>query len=320
MGSPLTITLVGSVPLMRATAKLSLDNAYISGYDAVDAFDEVNAVTLNVLELYPSKNVTLNGIKSFAEGRVDEDIVNAASLMVAADGVLKDVFLKVINYKEEMLLPVSELKVFDGGIYAKVGENPIVIGSRELMNEFEIKCPSADYEHKYVKSGRDILYISVNSEVSAMFVVTYQKSEEAQRNMDKLASREPSLLVVSSDPNLTPERIGHDFDYPEEFIRIIPSDLLDTLNDISSPCERDDALVISCGRLSVLRMLTSVFSIKKSITTATVLQLAGLVIGYALTAFLAFTGSIQSLGFIQLMIFQIFWALVVIVFPNIKSI
>ena len=74
------------------------------------------------------------------------------------------------------------------------------------------------------------------------------------------------------------------------------------------------------GSEARLHALALVHSVKQSIVIGTVLQMAGLILGYALTAFLAFSGAIATLGFGQMAIYQLFWAVATIVFSNLKKI
>lgn len=59
-------------------------------------------------------------------------------------------------------------------------------------------------------------------------------------------------------------------------------------------------------------------TLKRSVTTGTVIQLAGLVLGYALVIFFAFTGSMSLMGFESMLLFQMFFALAAIIVPSLK--
>jgi len=69
-----------------------------------------------------------------------------------------------------------------------------------------------------------------------------------------------------------------------------------------------------------LRALAAIHSIKQAMVVGTVLQMAGLVLGYALVAFLAFTGAMSAIGCGQLAIYQLFWAVAIMLIPNLKKI
>ena len=69
-----------------------------------------------------------------------------------------------------------------------------------------------------------------------------------------------------------------------------------------------------------LHALSAVHTVKQSIVIGSIMQMAGLILGYAVTAFLAFSGSIAALGFGKLAIYQLFWMVIALLFSNLKKI
>lgn len=322
MASPLTPTIVGNLPLLRAASKLSGEGAFLSGYDAVEQFEEMNAAVVDATDLYPSGMVVLHGIKAFAQSRIDEAILDAASVMCKVDGLLKNIFLEMIGQKTDILKSVDALSYEDGrGLCAQVDKKLVLIGNRDLMAAHGVDMPSRDYEKKFVKGDREILYLANSGEVTAMFVLSYKPRADIARRLEALAKRQMSLIIHATDPNITPAKIASDFSFPEEFIRIMPAVLRDDYAALAAPRAQGRAHIMSLQGPSVrLRALAAVHTLKQAIVAGTVLQLSGLVLGYALVAFLAFTGAISSLGFIQMLIYQLFWAGAVMLLPNLRRI
>jgi cation transport ATPase len=323
IASPLTLTMVSNLPLFRACRYLNKRGAFVSGYEAVAELSEVDAVTLDASEIYPAQTVVLHGIKPFAQSRIDEAILDAASAMCSVDGLLKSVFLEMIGHKTGMLKPVSAMTYEDQkGLRAVVDGKPVLIGNRELMLSKGIDTPSQDFEQKFVKSDRDILYLANSGEVTAMFVLSYKPNEEMAAILSGFAKREIRLVVRSTDPNITARKIAEDYQYPEEFIRIIPAQEQEAYAKLTAPRERAQALLIAKKGMPGARMraLAAVLALRQSIRLGMVLQLTGLILGYGLTAYLALADAIGTMGFLQLMIFQLFWAVCVILLPNMRKI
>lgn len=315
MASPLTALLVENTPLLRASRALSKAGAFVAGMESVEKFQEVNTVAVDANGLYPVGSVELHSIKSFAQSRIDEAILDAASLMVRVDGLLKDIFLEMIGGNTRILKQVDQVAYYDrAGLCAEIDGKTVLIGSRTLMEQFNISMPSKDYEKKFVRGDREILYLANSGEVTAMFVLSYRTSPAIERWLDVLARREISLVVQSTDPNITEARIAKDYGYPEEFIRIIPAKLRDKYLETVAPRKRGRAYVMSIGGFPVrMRALAALLTLRRSIMTETALQIAGLILGYALVAFLAFSGAVASLGFVQILIYQSFWAAAILI-------
>lgn len=322
MASPLTPTIVGNLPLLRAAKGLSREGAFISGYNAVETFEDMNCVAVDSGELYPAGAVEMHGIKAFAQSRIDEAILDAASLMCRVDGLLKNIFMEMIGNKSDILKPVTDVVYKDGkGLGAQVDGKMVLIGNRALMSAYGVEMPSQDYEKKYVKGDREILYLANSGEVTAMFVLSYRPNPEVARWLQVLAKKELSLIVHATDPNITPKKIAADYRYPEEFIQVIPSELRERYLTLTAPKERAKAYVMSLAGTAIrLRALAAIHTLKQAMVVGTVLQMAGLVLGYALVAFLAFTGAMSAIGFGQLMIYQLFWTAAIALIPNMKKI
>jgi len=322
MASPLTPTIVGNLPLLRAAKRLSPKGAFISGYDAVEAFEDMNCVTVKATELYPKGAVELHGIKPLAQSRIDEAILDAVSVSCRVNGLLSEALLNMIGGNKSILLPVDEVSYENAaGISAMVNGKHVLIGRRSLMEKYEVPMPPADYEKKFTKGGKKVLFVANSGAVTAMLIVSYRPGKKAAAWVNALGRKEMGLIVYTNNPNITAKKISADFHYPDEFIRVMSADLHDEYAALTAYRERDNAYIVSpVGSEARLHALAVVHSIKQSIVIGTVLQMAGLILGYALTAFLAFSGAIETLGFGQLAVYQLFWAVAAIVFSNLKKI
>lgn len=318
--APFTSAIVGNLPLYRGARILSKSGAMIAGYEALDHFDDAGALALNVNELFEDGSMTLHGIKAFADQRIDEAIVDAASVIAACGGLLTDIFMQMIGGKEELLKPVDDLVYEDGmGLSAWVDGKRVLIGSRELMLNHEIQTPDRDYELKFRRDGREVLYISNSGELTAMFIVSYNPSPDVVDELAELIDRNISLIIHTTDPNVTSQKVSDLFSYPSDLIKILPAKLYGEFDQLTSPRKRARAEIAYTGSiLSKLQVFKTVATLKRSVTTGTVIQLAGLVLGYALVIFFAFTGSMSLMGFESMLLFQMFFALAAIIVPSLK--
>lgn len=309
MASPLTATIVAALPLYKACCSLSSDGSFISGYNSVDKFEDTNGILLDARELYKQEDVILHGIKVFGDMRIDKSLVEAASLMYASNGLLKQVFLDTLEGRVSMLQKVTDLKSYKGGIGGVCQDTEVIMGSRELMERFSVPLPSREYEQKFLKDDGKVIYLAANGNLEAMVVVSYSPSQEAAEYLDQLSKYAPAIIVRSDDPNIDAEKIASDFDYPEEYIKMVEPQYYERVDEIRKGSEMGRAYAMVSGDGSRLRLIRAIVTLKKNITASTVLQVAGLIIGYAMVALMAFTGNLKMLGFLQIMIYQVFWAI-----------
>ncbi len=319
--SPLTATMVGNLPLYRATAKLNKEGSAISGYTAVEQMDGVKAIALNATELFPAGCVELHGIKTFAQGRIDQAILDAASVMCSVEGLLTDIFMQIIGSNVSMLKRIDTLVYEDGmGISAWVDGKRVLIGNRELMRHHGIDTPSDDYEQKFVGGGRDILYLANSGEVTAMFVLSYKANEEIARQLERFAHLDTHLVIYTTDPNITIAKVASSYEYPSDLIRLVPANLHTEYRSLTEARPTASAQMVSVGGpVSRMHAISAAITVKSSIQMGMMLQLFGMVFGYVVITYLAFMGTVSAMGFFQLMIYQLFWAAAVIIVPNIRK-
>ena len=311
MASPLTATIVAAMPLFKASNALSPDGIFVSGYNAVDKFEDTNGILLDARELYKQEDIILHGIKVFGDMRIDKSLVEAASLMYASNGLLKDVFLDTLEGDISMLKKVTDLRGYEGGLSGICRDTEVLMGSREFMERFNIDLPSREYERKFQRGDSRCIFLASNGSLSAMIVVSYKPCEEARDYLAKLEKYAPAVIVKSEDPNIDAKKIAEDFDYPEEYINMVREKNYAGVDEISRGTERARAYAMTGKSSGRLRLINALVALKKNITAATVFQMTGLIIGYAVVALMAFTGNFSMLGFLQIIIYQVFWAIVI---------
>ncbi len=313
--SPITAAIVENLPLARATKKLSRHGAMIGGFSTLEEYAGTNAVVLKDSELFPQGFIILHGIKMFRENLVDQTIQDAASIMHSCGGTLSGVFMDTIGSDEKMVKKVENLVYEDGmGISAWVDGKRVLMGNRELMIHHGIDIPSRDYEMKFLRDSRELLYLSNSGELMGMFVMSYEFNEEIAAELDRLADRNIHLVVCSNDPNVTADRIAETYAFPKEMIRVLPAKSHGDYDNLAMARDRAKAALAYTGSsLSMLKAINAVFSVRSSITAGTVIQILSIVLGYFMIVLFAFMGSMSTVTFWSLILYQMFWAAAVFV-------
>ena len=86
----------------------------------------------------------LHGIKTFAGARIDEAILDAAAVSIAAGGPLSSVFRRIIQNRTDILKEVDTLVYEqDMGMSGWVGGRRVLIGNRRLLENHGVDVPLA---------------------------------------------------------------------------------------------------------------------------------------------------------------------------------
>ena len=222
--TPLTATIAANWPMLRLSNKLTPNGAMVAGYESISKFADTEGIVVRASDIFPPENVTLHAIKAFDQSKIDSVILDAASVVCSTQGMLSGVFTKIIGADKSMLHPVENITYEDGmGLSAWVKGKRVLIGNRELMIHHGVEVPSTDYEKRYVKDSKNIIYLSNSGELSAMFVISYNPNNAVMDELDKLADNGMYLIVETSDPNITAEKIHAAYDFPMELLQIMPA-------------------------------------------------------------------------------------------------
>ncbi len=321
IASPLSAMIIGTMPVMRTCRELNKQNTMIAGGYTAETFAEADSVLLDIDELFPNGSIILHGIKTFAQGRIDEAILDAASVICSTRSTLSGIFINVVQGDHNLLKPVDSIVYEDGmGLSAWVNSKRVLIGNRELMLNHGVDIPSHDYEGKYVGGGRDILYLSNSGELTAMFVLSYNADPEVARSLGLLAKRGIRLVVNCSDPNVTIEKIVELYGYPADQIQLLSSKYQAKCSELTKEREKAPAAAVYNGSLSALSdLLASCGAIRATSFLAALLEIIGIVLGFVLVVFFLFTGHIDSLGVHWIAGYQLAWLGIIMLVAGLRK-
>lgn len=310
-----------SVPMYRAARKLKKFGGVLFDTTEIEDYYDVNAVTVTAHELFPEGAVQLFGIKTFSGTRIDEALLDAASVIHASGGILYDVFSEILAGDENLLRPVDTLVYEDAmGVSAWVDNKRVLIGSRELMINHGIRVPSKDYETRYLNEGHELIYLSTSGDLTAVFLVKLEAAPQVTAALEKLASNDMKVVVKTVDAVITRQKLGGLFDVSPELFKIIPARLHDEYDRLNSECERVSTSVASSeGFFSFANTLVVVKRLRTVLSLSSVIQVSAIILGLILIALFALVFTSGSISPFSLLIYQLVWTAATIAVPMMKS-
>ncbi|HIW74296.1 MAG TPA: hypothetical protein H9684_08220 [Firmicutes bacterium] len=294
LSSPLAVLSSTNFPLLRAAGRALRRGAMLTGWRAAEEFGGAHALAVDALDLFPSESVLLHGIKTFSGTRIDEAILDAAAVSIAAGGPLSSVFRRVIQDRTDILQSVDTLVYEqDMGMSGWVGGRRVLIGNRRLLENHGVDVPSRDYEARYTKDHRQLVYLSTAGELSAMFVVSYLADEGIAAALEALEGAGITLLVRTCDPNVTEEMVCRVFDLDPYYVEIMGAPAGRRYEQLTAEeKEKNEAVMASNGRLEgIAYALTCCRRLRGASHLAVALQIVGGALGLALSTVLSlYTG------------------------------
>jgi len=317
-----SVMLVVNLPMLRASAKNSELQGVVIGYDCVEEFSETNSVLVDAEQLFPQGSVKLSAIKVFSDTRIDEAIVEAASLATQAGSILKNMFYDIIAGKTELLNPVESYIFEDSmGLCSWINNKRVLLGNRELMINHSIEgVPPINKEKEYTANGRSAVYLSISGELSAMFLVEITPSMEVRQAFRDLQKEGVYSMIRTVDSLVTINRLSELFEISPEYLKLIPFRVHEQFAEITEYRMKQKATLACSGKFSSLAsLILSCRRMKTTIGFGIGLQAVAILLGILIFLAMAVIENFQALTASMAVIYNFIFTAVLLVFQMIRK-
>lgn len=317
------MTFVSNLPLNNVSKKLIKNKGVIFGYQSVDDFYDTNSILVEAQDLFPEISVKLTGIKVFSDTKIDEAMLEAASLTHHAGSIMKGLFDDAILGRDSVLYDIDNFSYEDSlGLCGWINNKRVLFGSRELMNSHNIEgMPTKAKENELAGENKEAVYLSVSGNLSAMFVVELKAESNIKYWINQLYKNNVHLIVKSVDSCITLKRLSQIFGIPEEFIRIIPKKLHAEFDNQTRKSERLSASMACSGRFSEFaQLIMATKAIHSCSVTGLIVQAISILLGTGMGILMVASKSFGYGGMssMALVIYNLVFAVVTFLTVNIK--
>lgn len=315
MTTGLQVFAVALLICMPATAHISMSRpahilqkrlghlgAVLCGWQGIRHAERNAVCPLSCQDLFPPETVKLNGVKFF--GSIDHGWTTAcaAALARANDSALLPLLEQLPRGRDGMNQLVQDLHVYEGGVSAVVSGVPAALGTADFMQRLDVEVPSS-------ARINDAVYICINGELSAVFVVSYQRSKAAAAGLRNLCGwRSLTPVLVSSDFMLTPHFIREKLGVKIKRIQFLPFDarkqLQDTHPDANAPVI---ALTTNKELSAKAYAINGAWALRSAQSSGANIHMLSGSMGLILTALLIILGAPEMLTGTNTLLFMVAW-------------
>lgn len=320
--SAVSLMLVVNLPMEKASKKNSELQGALLGYDAVEEFADTNSVLIDAAQLFPQGSVTLSAIKVFSDTRIDEAIVEAASLTNQSGSILKNMFYDIIAGKTELLDPVESYIFEDSmGLCGWINNKRVLLGSRELMINHSIEeVPSAAKEQEYTRGGRSAVYLSISGELSAMFIVEISPSLEVKRALTELSKQGVYTVIKTVDSLISINLISELYGVSSEYFKLLPFRLYEKYEETVSYEPKVTATAACSGKFAALSsIICGCKNLRGTITTGIALEAVSVLLGIMICFAMVLLKCFGELSATMTCAYNLCFALVFAVFQTFRK-
>ncbi|MDE6679092.1 MAG: hypothetical protein K2K02_08630, partial [Ruminococcus sp.] len=287
---------VANVPLERVSNRVLIKKGIMLGYQSVDDFYDTNSVLVNTDSLFPEHSIQLSGVKVFSNTKVNEALLEAASLTTHAGSVMRHLFSDVVDENNDILYNIENFSYEESmGLCGWIHNRRVLFGNRELMHSHNIEgLPTKTKEAEYISNGQEAMYLSISGNIAALFTVEIRADREVKRWARQLAKHKIFMIMKSVDPCLAPEKISTLFGISRSMFRILPKKLHGDFNKETKKTIRLSASIACSGKFSSFaQLIIGTKVVHSASVTGLIFQTVSIVLGFLLCTVLLISKAFQ---------------------------
>ena len=319
---PISTLLAVNFPVKKLCKTLTGYGAMLTGYPSIKQFCDSTAIMIDAGELFPADAIELEGIKTFENYNVDESLLCGIAVLKEAQNPIANAFESVVTEAKETLPEVESVLYEDElGLVGWINGERILVGSRSLMDKYQVETPAVDYEEKYTSAGSQITYLSRSGSLVAMLVTRYHADPELKSEMQRAEANGMSFLIRTTDHNITDDLVAKLYNLFYRSIKVLPTGLGNVLKEAQSVEEESSrAYLITHGKAAGLaRAVSGCVRIKQNISLAIIIQLIAVILGILIASPVVLYADVGVMGTLEVLIYSLFWAAAAIVAPAIQK-
>ena len=320
LGASFAATLINAVPTGLMQNSASRVGAVIAGAKAVENLVGINVIGIKGKDLFPHGTISLKGIKTFREERIDLAILYAASILVEASETLNSVFLALVEGKRDLLYKVENLsKDVSNGYSAYIEGNDVIVGNRQIMINNSIEMPTLELEKKYTKDDRMPVYLAVSGKLFGMFILDYNAEEEMYYTVSELCEEKYSLLVKTDDFCISNTLVARCYGISPDLVKVMDEEEQEIMKPYTAYAPTSEGDITHLGSFASyvggLRAAKSAASAEKMAAAA---QIASVVMALIIIILLTLTAGLGKLSVFTVLMYQLSWLILTLSMPLLK--
>src|SRR5699024_583975 len=132
--------------------------------------------------------------------------------------------------------------------------------------------------------NKSVIYIARDNAIAALLVLTYAADRRRKNELQRLEDSGISVLVRTTDPNVTAALISRLFGIDTASVRVLDGATADTAGKLmGEEIPRADALVATKGRMeSMMNVISACVEQKRTVSLVVAIQNAAVILGFVL--------------------------------------
>ena len=188
------------------------------------------------------------------------------------------------------------------------------------MAKYGIRLPTDEYERRLTVNQRKVIYLAVSGNLFAMFLIGYERDGDTAAVLENLRRSGISLVVTGDDFNCDAALLETVYTLPTGSVKVLNEAEGDLLAPAISWLPESDGCMLHLGNFaSFVGGLEAAAGAAEGERKASIVLTASVLISCLLTVVMSITGGIASLPLPVLVVYQVCWAVLALIFLLIQK-
>lgn len=307
---PLSLFITMGYPFYKGVSDAYDMDGTVLGETSAEEYAEAGAVCFDDTDAFPSYGVKVQNIKIYNNHRIDRVLYYAASAFKEAGGPLADVFeiaTMEIGTSDNVVVTAAA----EGYLGVSVDDKSIIFGTAESLREYGINLPDSVTEEDQILSGELCpMYMLREGKLMAKLLVKYMLDSDFEFLLKELSDEGMCACIKTFDPNIDDQLVTMKLGggrYPFRVLRYNDTEEIRRMN------ERMSGGIVSRGTtkplLEIIGSCSKMLGMRKAgFAVGVVSAVIAALVAWVLIA----SGGFTSLTSMTVVIYQLLWALPVL--------
>lgn len=183
------------------TGKAARQGIYIRNSHALEAMPDIDTIIFDKTGTITEGNASVVSAYNISNLADQEVFQIAASAEFNSEHFLAKA---IVAYAQQHNLELLESSQFystpDQGVRVKVGQQQVLLGSKSWMQDQKVDVQTLDdYAQTHAEQGEILVYMAIEGEAAALFIITDQIREDAKAVIEYLHQKNIDTIMVSGD-------------------------------------------------------------------------------------------------------------------------
>ena len=314
VGTPLAGTLLSALPARLMQRSAAQVGAVIPGWKDIRQLGRINVVQITAKDLFPTGCVSLSGVNPV--NTIDQSIVYAASMLAESGSLLREVFLRMLDNNKLLVKVADRQTVYGKGYVGWINGQRVLIGNRALMSDYGIKLPSLDYEQRHTVNQRRVVYLAVSGKLFSMFQMSYQRDPDTAVVLDSLRRSGLSLIVDCDDFNVDEALLEAAYSLPAGAVKVLTGAEWEVMAPATAWLPESEGNMLHLGSFtSFVGGLEAAAGAAEGERKAAMVMCASVLLSCLLSLIMVFSAGLAKLALPYIVLYQVAWAVLSLLFP-----